>query len=184
MDLNLPFDRPSQMHSSSAASSTPSYGRSTYKPLAYRQALRRQLQELEELEGPTEAKVMEEEHLRPRNAWMAKDHPHGAISKPEQDVARPQKELSPEDYAKPFCKFLTDNPTVFHAVSAVSSDLESQGYKKLSERDSWKLEKGGKYFIERNGSSLVAFAIGDKYEAGNGAAILAGHIDALTAKRT
>ncbi|KAK3077402.1 hypothetical protein LTS18_010356, partial [Coniosporium uncinatum] len=44
------------------------------------------------------------------------------------------------------------------------------------------LEKGGKYYIERNGSSMIAFVIGDKYESGNGAAILAGHVDALTAK--
>ncbi|KAF2754798.1 peptidase M18, aminopeptidase I [Pseudovirgaria hyperparasitica] len=96
--------------------------------------------------------------------------------------AQTRKQLDPINYAKPFCEFLSDNPTVFHAVTAVGKDLESQGYKKLSERDAWKLERGGRYFVERNGSSLVAFVVGDKYEAGNGAAILAGHIDALTAK--
>ncbi|OCL13611.1 hypothetical protein AOQ84DRAFT_224866 [Glonium stellatum] len=88
----------------------------------------------------------------------------------------------PAKYTKPFCEYITKNPTVFHAVDAVAKQLEEHGYSKLSERDSWKLKKGGKYYVERNGSSMIAFAIGDGYEPGNGAAILAGHVDALTAK--
>jgi aminopeptidase I len=87
-----------------------------------------------------------------------------------------------EDYAKPFCSFLTDNPTVFHAVDSMAQDLKHDGFTKLSERDSWCIEPGGKYFVERNGSSLIAFVVGDDYKAGNGAAVLAGHVDALTAK--
>ncbi|KAI5364707.1 Putative peptidase M18 [Septoria linicola] len=85
-------------------------------------------------------------------------------------------------YTKPFCDFLTDNPTVFHAVDAMKKDLKDAGFTQLSERDAWKIESSGKYFVERNGSSLIAFVVGAQYEPGNGAAILAGHIDALTAK--
>ena len=87
-----------------------------------------------------------------------------------------------ESYAKPFCDFLTDNPTVFHAVDSMAQGLKHYGFTKLSERDSWRVEPGGKYFVERNGSSLIAFVVGDDYKAGNGAAVLAGHVDALTAK--
>jgi aminopeptidase I len=89
---------------------------------------------------------------------------------------------SPEAYTKPFCDFLTNNPTVFHAVDDIASELKDAGYKQLDERDAWKLEPGGKYYVTRNGSSLIAFSIGDNYEAGNGVAMLAGHVDALTAK--
>lgn len=85
-------------------------------------------------------------------------------------------------YTKPFTDFLTENPTVFHAVDSLAKQLTKAGYTKLSERDSWDIKKGGKYYVERNGSSLIAFVVGEKYEAGNGAAILAGHVDALTAK--
>ena len=87
-------------------------------------------------------------------------------------------------YCKPFCSFMTANPTVYHAVDALAAELVSHGYTKLSERDLWtdKLERGGKYFFERNGSSLIAFNIGDKYEAGNGAAVSAAHVDALAAR--
>lgn len=99
----------------------------------------------------------------------------------EQQEKVREKE-GPEKYTKPFTDFMTANPTIFHAVDAVAKDLEKAGYKKLSERDDWGLKQGGKYYVDRNGSSIIAFSIGDDYKAGNGAAIVAGHIDALTAK--
>lgn len=85
-------------------------------------------------------------------------------------------------YTKPFCDFLTDNPTVFHAVSAMKKDLKDAGWTELSERDAWDIKPSGSYFVERNGSSLIAFSVGANYKSGNGAAILAGHVDALTAR--
>lgn len=88
----------------------------------------------------------------------------------------------PEDYTQPYCDFMTQNPTIFHAVSTIASSLRSSGYQALSERDPWTLTQGGKYYVERNGSSLIAFAVGDNFEPGNGAAVIAGHIDALTAR--
>lgn len=100
----------------------------------------------------------------------------------EQVRFEERKKDGPEKYTKPFTDFMTNNPTIFHAVDAVAKDLEKDGYKKLSERDSWNLQRGGKYYVDRNGSSLIAFSIGQGYEAGNGAAVIAGHIDALTAK--
>ncbi|ORY19242.1 aminopeptidase I zinc metalloprotease-domain-containing protein [Clohesyomyces aquaticus] len=104
------------------------------------------------------------------------------LQRKEEAAASQVKRDGPEKYTKPFCDFLTENPTVFHAVDAVARDLEKHGYKKLSERDGWELEKGGKYYVERNGSSLIAFAVGEGYVPGNGASIMAGHIDALCAK--
>lgn len=97
----------------------------------------------------------------------------------------PRSELrnaGPEAYTQPFCDYMTKYPTIFHAVDAVAKELDENGYTKLSERDAWSLRRGGKYYVERNGSALIAFAVGEKYEAGNGAAVIAGHIDALSAK--
>ncbi|KAJ6132567.1 hypothetical protein N7471_007782 [Penicillium samsonianum] len=92
--------------------------------------------------------------------------------------------VRPEDYSKPYCEFMTSNPTIFHAVKSFSKQLEEHGYKHLSERAVWtsELKRGGKFYTSRNGSSLIAFNIGSKYESGNGVAIVAGHVDALTAK--
>lgn len=89
-----------------------------------------------------------------------------------------------ESYTQPFLSFISENPTTFHAVATVCKRLESHGFEKLSERDSWtnKLSRGGRYCFTRNGSSVIAFVVGDKYESGNGASVIASHIDALTTR--
>ncbi|KXX76547.1 Vacuolar aminopeptidase 1 [Madurella mycetomatis] len=94
------------------------------------------------------------------------------------------KDLRPEAFTKPYCEFMTGNPTVFHAVDYFKEKLLKAGYKALSSRDDWagKIEPGGKYFVTRNGSSIIAFAVGEAYKPGNGVAMIAGHIDALTAR--
>ena len=104
---------------------------------------------------------------------------------PSHQQARPSPtSISPSAYTEPFLKFISGNPTVFHTVEYFSNQLVSHGFTKLSERDLWtdKLRTGGKYFYERNGSGLIAFTIGGNYKSGNGAAIIASHIDALTTK--
>ncbi|KAL4793362.1 glycosyl hydrolase family 71-domain-containing protein [Aspergillus venezuelensis] len=94
------------------------------------------------------------------------------------------KTINPDDYSQAYCDFMTNHPTIFHAVDGFAKQLEAKGYKYLSERELWtpKLERGGKYYTTRNGSALIAFSVGSDYKSGNGLAIIAGHIDALTAK--
>ncbi|KAL8727567.1 MAG: hypothetical protein Q9166_005973 [cf. Caloplaca sp. 2 TL-2023] len=89
-----------------------------------------------------------------------------------------------ESYTEPFLDFITNNPTVFHAVDALSKRLESYGFTRLSSREAWegKIKRGGKYYVERNGSSIIAFVVGSNYKPGNGAAVIASHVDALTTK--
>lgn len=139
-------------------------------------------------EVPTPAPILEfrdGEYRLPVPKVVSKavpSHPWLPSQLPPVPARREKAKEDPGRYTKPFTDFMTANPTVFHAVDAVAKDLEKDGYTKLSERDAWDLKAGGKYYVDRNGTSLIAFAIGDKYEAGNGAAIVAGHIDALTAK--
>lgn len=89
-----------------------------------------------------------------------------------------------DSYTQPFLSFISQNPTVFHTVAFFSHRLQDHGFTKLSERQSWtgKLTRGGKYFFERNGSSLVAFVVGKDYQPGNGAAIIASHVDVITTR--
>ncbi|KIJ50917.1 hypothetical protein M422DRAFT_27047 [Sphaerobolus stellatus SS14] len=98
--------------------------------------------------------------------------------------AKPAKDINPDDYTQPFLDFINENPTVFHAVDYFSKRLDKEGFAKVSERDNWngKLNAGGKYYVTRNGSSLVAFTIPSNYKPGNGVAMIAGHVDSLTAK--
>ncbi|OAA75725.1 Peptidase M18 [Akanthomyces lecanii RCEF 1005] len=92
----------------------------------------------------------------------------------------------PEAFTKPFCDFLTENPTVFHTVDYCKTKLHSAGYQELPSRESWagKIHAGGKYYVSRNGSSIIAFAVGRGYKTGQapGFAMVGGHIDALTAR--
>lgn len=96
--------------------------------------------------------------------------PVGASAPAPTSRATPAKDIKPEDYAQSFLDFINENPTVFHAVGYFSKRLEKEGFEKLSERDRWegKVKKGGKYYLTRNGSSLVAFTIPESYEVGNG----------------
>lgn len=61
---------------------------------------------------------------------------------------------------------------------------ETDPGKQLPARDDWagKVQPGGKYYVTRNGSTLIAFTVGKSYKAGSGVAMVAGHIDALTAR--
>ena len=93
-----------------------------------------------------------------------------------------KKEFDPTLYTIPYVKFMTENPTIFHAVDSLTKKLEKHGYSYLSERKLWDIQPGGKYYTKRNDSSFIAFAVGKDYKPGNGVAIVAGHIDALTAK--
>ncbi|KAF9764893.1 hypothetical protein IL306_002708 [Fusarium sp. DS 682] len=82
--------------------------------------------------------------------------------------------LEPECFTKPFCDFLTENPTIFHTVDYFEKKLKELGYEQI--------QPGGKYWVTRNGSSLIAFKVGKAYKPGNGVAMIGGHIDALAAK--
>ncbi|CAF9916528.1 MAG: hypothetical protein HETSPECPRED_002941 [Heterodermia speciosa] len=106
---------------------------------------------------------------------------------PDEALPAQEKGASSVDvrsYTRPFLSFITENPTVFHAVAHFAKKLEFYGFTRLSERASWtaQLQKGGKYFVERNGSSLIAFTVGLDYKAGNGASMIACHVDALAAR--
>ena len=58
------------------------------------------------------------------------------------------------EITKGLLEFLDSSPTAFHAVKAAAQILEENGYACLEEKDIWELEKGGKYYVTRNASSL------------------------------
>ncbi|GAB2289403.1 hypothetical protein Dimus_023713 [Dionaea muscipula] len=79
--------------------------------------------------------------------------------------------------AADFVDFLNASPTAFHAVAEAKNRLKSAGFEQISEREDWMLQVGKKYFFTRNHSTIVAFAIGKKYVAGNGIYIVGAHTD-------
>ena len=57
------------------------------------------------------------------------------------------------------CGFLEESKTFYHANAAVCRWLTDAGYTRLDEGQVWTLAPGGKYFVDRNGSSVVAFRL-------------------------
>ncbi|KAG0166283.1 hypothetical protein DFQ28_006501 [Apophysomyces sp. BC1034] len=82
----------------------------------------------------------------------------------------------PKEVAE-FLDFLDHSPSPFHAVNEAVQRLELAGFERISERADWHLKKQGRYYFTRNGSSLVAFVVGGRYESGNGFSIVGAHTD-------
>lgn len=56
-------------------------------------------------------------------------------------------------------QFIDNSPTAFHAVANCEEILKDKGYAKLLEEEAWELIPEGKYYVTRNDSSMIAFAI-------------------------
>ena len=56
-------------------------------------------------------------------------------------------------------EFLKASPTAFHAVDSLCSLLKEQGFIPLQECTAWEIIPGGKYFVTRNRSSVIAFTL-------------------------
>ncbi|MBQ4268718.1 MAG: M18 family aminopeptidase [Clostridia bacterium] len=56
-------------------------------------------------------------------------------------------------------EFLGSSYTAYQAVENAKKLLTENGFTALSETDDWELSEGGKYFVERGGSALIAFTV-------------------------
>ena len=55
--------------------------------------------------------------------------------------------------------FLDASHSVYHAAEYLAKTLEEAGYTRLAEKDAWKLVPGGKYYLTRGGTAVIAFRI-------------------------
>ena len=76
--------------------------------------------------------------------------------------------------------FLDASVSVYHAVAYLKDLLEREGYVNLPEQDEWKLAPGGKYYLTRGGSAVMAFRVPE--EAPRGFLMSASHSDRPTFK--
>jgi aspartyl aminopeptidase len=58
-------------------------------------------------------------------------------------------------------EFIQTSPTPFHATLNMADRLVAAGFEQLDERADWQLQPGGRYLVTRNGSSLIAFILGN-----------------------
>ena len=60
---------------------------------------------------------------------------------------------------KALMDFLDGAHSVFHAIAGLENTLAENGYTCLQESDAWDLTPGGKYYVTRGGSAVIAFRV-------------------------
>lgn len=80
-------------------------------------------------------------------------------------------------FAEGLLNYLNDSPTAFHAVDNAVKMLRENHFTELKETKPWTLQDGGKYFITKNQSAVIAFVIGEGYLGEEGFKIIGAHTD-------
>lgn len=57
-------------------------------------------------------------------------------------------------------EYLYDSYTSFHAVANAKAMLDESGFKPLDLKDKWEISIGGKYYVTKNDSAIIAFSVG------------------------
>ena len=82
-----------------------------------------------------------------------------------------------QEVAQSLLDYINASDTPFHAVEQAAARLRAEGFQQLSARAAWEVAPGGRYFFTRNGSTLVAFAVGARYQPGAGIYMVGAHTD-------
>ncbi len=79
--------------------------------------------------------------------------------------------------AEKLIDFIHQSPTMYHAADTIASHLELNGFKRLCLKDKWDIQRGGRYYTQKNGSAVFAFTIGHGDPAVEGFRFIAAHSD-------
>lgn len=77
---------------------------------------------------------------------------------------------------------LDGSPTPYQTVERVKQSLLAVGFVQLFEADKWNLEKGGRYFVIRRGTSIIAFTCGNGSYEETGVRMVGAHTDSPVLK--
>lgn len=85
--------------------------------------------------------------------------------------------LKAQQTAQDLLDFIDASPSPWHAVASMESRLLTVGFTRLHEVDRWKLSAGGRYFVVRGASSIIAFTLGREPMLSRGLRIVGAHTD-------
>ncbi len=79
--------------------------------------------------------------------------------------------------AQDLLDFIDASPSPWHAVHTCASRLQAGGFTPLDETGRWQLTAGGRYYVIRGGSSIIAFIVGSQPAAECGLRLIGAHTD-------
>lgn len=83
--------------------------------------------------------------------------------------------------AKELMTFIQEAPSMFHTIEGIKKELAAADFQPLKEGQAWSLTRGGRYYVTRNDSSLIAFTVGEDLEEAH-FQLTASHSDSPTFK--
>lgn len=87
-----------------------------------------------------------------------------------------------QQFADNMLQYLNDSPTAYHAVENAVTMLKAHAFQELKETDAWSIHAGGRYYVVKNHSCIIAFTVGDGELAREGFRIIGAHTDSPSLK--
>lgn len=85
--------------------------------------------------------------------------------------------LQGRDATRDLLDFIESSPSPWHAAASAELRLISRGFSRLEEGARWALAPGGRHYVIRGGSSLIAFVVGSDALARSGLRLAGAHTD-------
>ncbi len=85
--------------------------------------------------------------------------------------------MTAHEQVRDLLAFIDASPSPWHAVAEMERRLRQYDFLRLYETDQWTLKPGGRYYVVRDDSSMIAFAVGDRPLPETGFKILGAHTD-------
>ncbi|MGP1493973.1 MAG: M18 family aminopeptidase [Streptobacillus sp.] len=86
-------------------------------------------------------------------------------------------EFEVKAFARELIEFIDDCPSSYHVGDLCSEILVGNDFERLDPYSKWDLKLGGKYFVKKTNSTIVAFTIGEKIDLKRGFKIFGSHTD-------
>ena len=85
--------------------------------------------------------------------------------------------LAASKQAQDLLDYIDASPSPWHAVDRSIKQLAENGFEPLTENQPWQLKENGRYYVTRDGASIIAFTLGSKSIAEAGFRIVGAHTD-------
>lgn len=79
--------------------------------------------------------------------------------------------------AQALLDYIDNSPSPWHVVATTAAMLKANGFKCLRENEPWQFKKNGRYFVVRDGASIIAFVLGSAPIAESGFRMVGAHTD-------